>query len=470
MKPSLLATCLGLALLIGCDRPSAVTDPPLEGAIDAQLRPALSLYGALPLGQMTAQDPALVELGQALMFDRILSGNRDVSCATCHHPRTHGADGLALAIGTGAWGQGASRTVGPGREFVPRNAPSLLNQGLRSFYLLWDGRVSGHGAGPFQTPPGIALPRGLPDIIAAQAMLPVLDRREMRGERGDADIFGDRNELADLDDSQHVEIWHALMVRLMAIPEYETMFRAAFPQVPVSSLDFRHAAAAIAAFIAEGFTRVDSPFDRYLAGDDGALSLEAKRGGLLFFGAPVTAAAGFGGPAPPGSPCSSCHDGALLGGQGFANVGVPQIGPGVGAGAPLDLGRSAVIDGTHTDFYRFAFRTPPLRNVELTAPYMHNGAYATLEAVVRHYDDVPEALRTYDASQLAPALRDRVHGDDATIEDVLSTLDHRVRSPLGLSDQDVDDLVAFLRSLTDPAARDLSALVPDRVPSGLPVD
>jgi cytochrome c peroxidase len=119
--------------------------------------------------------------------------------------------------------------------------------------------------------------------------------------------------------------------------------------------------------------------------------------------------------------------------------------------------------------YRFAFRIPPLRNVELTAPYMHSGAYATLEAVIRHYDDVAAALRSYAASQLDPALRDRVHDDDATIEALLATLDFRVRRPLRLTDDDVRDLIAFLESLTDPAARDLSALVPDDVPSGLPV-
>jgi len=100
---------------------------------------------------------------------------------------------------------------------------------------------------------------------------------------------------------------------------------------------------------------------------------------------------------------------------------------------------------------------------------MHNGTFATLEAVLRHYNDVPLALRTYDVSQLAPALRATYHGDDATINAVLETLDFRVRTPLGLTDGELGELEAFLRALTDPAARDLSALVPARVPSGLPV-
>src|SRR5438552_4666357 len=79
------------------------------------------------------------------------------------------------------------------------------------------------------------------------------------------------------------------------------------------------------------------------------------------------------------------------------------------------------------------------------------------------------ALRTYDVAQLAPELRPLYHGDDATINAVLETLDFRLRRPLDLTDDEQRDLVAFLKSLTDPAARDLSSLTPAAVPSGLPV-
>jgi cytochrome c peroxidase len=99
---------------------------------------------------------------------------------------------------------------------------------------------------------------------------------------------------------------------------------------------------------------------------------------------------------------------------------------------------------------------------------MHSGAYGTLEAVVRHYDNVPDALRSYDIRQHAPAMSDSYHGDAATIDAVLATLDHRLWNPLDLTDAQVLDLVAFLTSLTDPATRDLHALMPTRVPSGLP--
>src|SRR5213078_5012207 len=145
--------------------------------------------------------------------------------------------------------------------------------------------------------------------------------------------------------------------------------------------------------------------------------------------------------------CASCHGGPLLGGQNFANAGVPQLGPGVGSGTPLDLGRGELFN--QQDFYKFAFRATPLRNVELTAPYMHDGAFSTLEAVLHHYNDVPRALREYDASQLPPALQPMYHGDAATISAVLTNLDGRLLAPLNLSEVEIRELVAFLKSLTD---------------------
>ncbi len=166
------------------------------------------------------------------------------------------------------------------------------------------------------------------------------------------------------------------MQRLLAIPEYVTKFTNAFPGTPTSALGFQHAATAVAAFETEALTRTDSPFDRYLQHDDAALTAEQKRGALLFFGDKAK--------------CASCHGGPLLGGQTFSNAGVPQLGPGVGTGAPLDLGRGELFN---QDFYRFAFRALPLRNIELTAPYMHDGAFADLAAVLKHYNDVPKALR-----------------------------------------------------------------------------
>jgi cytochrome c peroxidase len=181
------------------------------------------------------------------------------------------------------------------------------------------------------------------------------------------------------------------------------------------------------------------------------LTEDEKRGALLFFGK---------------ARCSTCHTGALLGGQQFANIGVPQIGPGVGAAAPRDIGRGEQFPGQ--SFYQFAFRVAPLRNVELTAPYMHNGAYRTLENVVKHYTNADSAHRSYDVTQLDPAVRATHHGDAATMNAVLATLDGRLRPNIILNETEQKQLVSFLKSLTDPSARNLSSLIPASGPSALP--
>lgn len=450
MKRALLACGLALLALGGCEGRISNPDPPAP-RIDAELRANFGNWGVIPIGPMPVQDPAKVALGRALFFDKILSGNRDIACATCHQPGAALGDGLALAVGTGFTGVGTSRTPGPGRGFVPRHSPSLLNAGLGLFYAFWDGRLSsGFGPGPFQVLPDSFFLSGASNILAAQAMLPVLNRVEMRGQPGDHDVFGDPNELAAFADGQRAEIWQGVMQRLTAIPEYVDLFRAAFPTTPTTGLRFQHAAEAIAAFQRHAFTYTGAPLDRYLARDDAALTLEQKLGAQLFTGR---------------AQCVSCHNGPFLGGQSFANVGAPQVGPGGTAEPPLDLGRGEF----EREFYRFAFRVPPLRNVELTAPYMHSGAYPTLEAVVDHYDDVRLALATYDVSQLPPALRGQYHGDETSVSEVLARLDFRISTPLDFTDAEKHNLLAFLRSLTDPNARDLSSLAPTQVPSGLPM-
>src|SRR5436189_2774286 len=197
-------TYLGLLVLAsGCEGWKTPGDPP--PSLDAELRQRLGgQYGVVPIVAPPTQPPALVPLGQALMFDKVLSGNRDIACATCHTMAAHATDGITISIGTGGTGLGPSRTLGPGRQFVPRNAPTLLNAGLGAFYLFLDGRVSGFRSGPFQTPAGVVLPSGLPTLLAAQAMFPVTNREEMRGAPGDRDRFGNPNELEELGDSDFV--------------------------------------------------------------------------------------------------------------------------------------------------------------------------------------------------------------------------------------------------------------------------
>lgn len=454
---------LSLALLAACDG-QTISDPPVppqQAELDATLRQEIGMWGPTPIGPVPTQDAALVDLGRSLFFDKILSGNRDVSCATCHDPSAALTDRMALSVGTAGVGETGQRAVGPGRDFVPRNAPSLLNQGVGHFYSLWDGRVNEEGGfggpggppGPgIKGPPGVVFPAGLSSILAAQAMLPVLNRAEMRGLVGDADRFGNPNELAQVSDILPADVWRRVMTRLLGIQEYAAKFAAAYPGVAPQSLGFQHAANALAAFQVAAFTRTNSAFDRYLMRDNAALTEEEKRGGILFFGK---------------GQCASCHFGPLLGGITFSNIGVPQFGPGVGTAAPLDRGRGEFLP--EFSFYQFAFRVPSLRNVELTAPYMHNGAYATLDQVVRHYTNADSALRNYDVTQLPVSLRGTYRNDAASLAAIVQNMDPRVKEGIRLTAQERAQIVAFLKALTDPAARDLSANVPSSVPSGLPI-
>lgn len=436
--------------VFGCREPIG---PDGRSALDQELRGLLRDAAIVPLDPAPSPDPELVALGRALMFDRILSGNRDVSCATCHHPARNTGDALPFSIGTGGIGVGAARQLGPGRGFVARNSPALFNLGDARFAtLFWDGRVEQDDGGVLHTPAGSTLPSGVDGPLAAQAMFPVQDRTEMRGNAGETDVLGTPNELAMIADDDAPAIWAALMARVLSIPEYVSLFQAAFPGVPPAALGFQHAANGIAAYEAATWRSNAAPFDRYLAGDDDAMPLAARRGGVVFYGK---------------AGCVACHDGNLFTDQKFVNIGTPQVGPGRGAEAPRDIGRAEVTGGLAG---RNAFRTPSLRNTEITGPWMHDGAYTTLEGAVRHYLDVAAALQNYDASQLPIEVQGLVVNDAATITDILATLDPRVALPLDLSDAEVADLVAFLKALTDPSVRERLSDVPATVPSGLPVD
>jgi len=317
--------------------------------------------------------------------------------------------------------------------------------------MFWDGRVSGSPEMGFSTPAGGMLPDGLDNVLAVQAMFPVTSRDEMRGTPGERDVFGMENELASIPEDDLTQIWNALMARLLAIPAYQSYFRAAYPDVNQDDLGFQHAANAIAAFEAASWTFDDSPWDQYLSGDESALSNSEKRGAILFYSE---------------AKCYTCHATNLQTDQDFHNIGVPQLGPGKDENTSLDFGRWLV---TNDPNHRFSFRTPSLRNVSLTGPWMHNGAYNELDEVVRHHLNPEAALINYDIENLPKELRDSCQVDSETTQMILETLDPMLDVSMELSEDKIADLVIFLHALTSPSAIDLRRFIPDRVPSGLPV-
>lgn len=393
-------------------------------------------------GPIPAADSPKVLLGQALFFDKIVGGDRNIACSTCHHPLLGTSDALPTSIGVGGSGLGTSRIGGDSVALIPRNSPDLFNRGAAEWEtMFWDARVA-VAAGYFETPAGEGLPTGLDSLLAAQALFPPTSRHEMRGHEG-------ANELADVQDSDLNGIWKGIMTRVLAIDEYVEMFRAAYPGVDTDDLNIAHFANAIAAYEIAHFTRLETPFDWFLAGDDKALTPQQLRGAELFVGK---------------AGCASCHSGALLTDQLTHSIATPQLGPGKDAESANDFGREHET-GDAGD--RFAFRTPPLRNVELTGPYMHAGAYDTLEDVIRHHFNPEKSLRGYTGAHLADPHRSTVFQEGNLYDQVLETLSTDLTDCSDMGETEVADLAAFLRALTDPSARDMLDAVPEKVPSGI---
>jgi len=306
-----------------------------------------------------------VELGRKLFFDKRLSADMTVSCATCHEPERAFTDGKRVAEGIGG-------------KLGTRNSPTLLNTMFHSDQF-WDGRAS---------------------TLEAQAVMPLIDQNEM-GNKSYADVVS----------------------RLQSIPEYAKMFRDVFGG-PVTIELVGKAIASFERTLISG----DSPFDRFVAGDLKALSPAAQRGLSLFRGR---------------GRCATCHTvnqsfpfftdqiyrntGVAANHRAFNNLVLRAMG---GSSSTKDkLAEMSLLDGS-SSLGRYlvtgntldlgAFRTPSLRNIELTAPYFHDGSAETLLDVVRFYakggNDNP--TKTWELL------------------------------PLDLTEEDISDLVEFLKSLT----------------------
>jgi cytochrome c peroxidase len=324
-----------------------------------------------------------VALGKLLFWDPILSGNKDVACATCHHPRFGYADDRDLPIGVNGIGLGPSRrfassNAGP---FVKRNSPSLLNVGFNGIDesghydpatapMFWDMRVTS---------------------LETQALQPIKTSEEMRGNAYPED-----------------KALNAVVARLNAIPEYRARFRKAFGED--NAVNAANVGKGIATF-ERTLVANNSPFDRYMRGDRNALTDEQIAGMQVF----------------ERVGCANCHSGPMFSDYRPHVLGVP------------DNPELAESDRGMAD-EPYAFRTPSLRNLGFTAPYMHDGVFDTLREVIRFYRRPPRNPNVT-RGEVDPLVR-----------------------RLGRVRRNAGEIIAFLEALNDDS---FDKSVPSRVPSGL---
>jgi cytochrome c peroxidase len=402
-------------------------------------------------------DPKQAAIGQLLFYDPILSGNKNIACATCHHPDLGTADGLPLGIGEGGVGLGPDRTAGSGasriRKRIPRNAPALWNLGAKSLHTMFhDGRlsISERYENGFDSPAEEWLPTGFNSLLAAQAVFPLVAQFEMAGNPSENEVAGAVHDRIDA-------AWPIIAKRVRTIPAYGDAFIEAFQTVEASKdVTIVEITNALAAFMGTEWESFDSPFDAYLGGDLGALN-EAEKQGLALFNGKAN--------------CASCHSGNLFSDQQFHALALPHFGPGRTRRfdpIPRDVGRMGKSD-LQADAYRF--RTPMLRNVALTAPYGHNGAYPTLEGIIRHHI---EATPIWSRDMLKLPAAPWIEQVDFALQDnpreMARLMRYRDTDPVELTKAEINQLVAFLNALTGTSIDHPPFGVPLSVPSGLTVD
>lgn len=402
-------------------------------------------------------DPQQAAIGQLLFYDKILSGNKNIACSTCHHPDFGTGDGLALGVGEGGVGLGPERTTGEGedriKKRIPRNAPALWNLGAKSIHTMFhDGRlsISDRYESGFDSPAEEWLPKGFNSLLAAQAVFPLVAQFEMAGNPKENQIAGAVHDRIDA-------AWPRLAKRVRIIPEYGDAFVKAFDHIDhAKQVTIVEIANTLAAFMGIEWQSFDSPYDEYLNGNLQALTFDQKNGMNLFFGK---------------AECASCHSGKLLSDQKFHALQLPAFGPGRTRRfdpIPRDVGRMGKSDLLE-DAYRF--RTPMLRNVALTAPYGHNGAYPTLEGIIRaHIEEEPVWSRDLVELPTAPWIGsvDFVIQDD--VREIGRQAIARDTKITNLRSKEIDDLVEFIKGLTGKSIKSTPFGIPEAVPSGLALD
>ncbi len=494
MRNALAAAALA-ALLAGC---SGNNEPSLDEKLRDAIRP-LNLKGDPAEGRLipALSDP-LPQLGKHLFFSKALSANLDTACVTCHHPFMGGGDNLPIPVGVDAadpdllgpgrvranTGAGQTPPYGIGDPPMPRNSPTVFGLAFWDQAITWDGTVFSEGAtpgtsgsdsrivAPLDTPPvagmlthpSIPTQNAIPyeqrfatgmSVSAGHGLFPAAVKPAMRG----AGFPG----LSDKATRERVAArigGYGAGAGELTTNNWLGLFRAAFNDNASSAeqlVTANNISIAIAAY-ERTMTFTDTPWKRYVKGDDAAIGEPAKRGALLFF---RTSADG-------GANCASCHSGDFFSDERYWVLAVPQIGRGKGdVNGPGDVnddwGRGHV---TGSDADKWAYRTPTLLNVEVTGPYGHTGVFPTLEGIVRHHLDAEESATGFSYSGVSTAAGPLNTTNASThtalalqrLRDQRSANTPGVLRNVSLTNDQVADLVAFLKTLTDPCTKDRTCL------------
>jgi len=336
--------------------------------LDFKLSKVIEIYGLQGFSCKSVQnnDVSLSLLGSALFDTKLLSGNRDTSCSTCHLKDLNRIDGLKVSIGVGGDGEGLDRLLDGKGVIVPRNSFTLVGRGHKDYSAyFWDGKVQVE-KDRLVSLIGDSKSKGFHSPLSVAAIFPILARDEFLG----TFELSDNNDMEIIDNAYYEERYEAasVVIRNRLINSEgevwdELRLKFANSDINIKTLELSDIGNAIAAFLINKENCINNRWSKYIQGTKNSLTHSEKEGAYVFYGK---------------GRCASCHSGDLLSDFKFHSLGVPQGDVGVSVYGQ-DLGRSE-ISLNHLD--RFKFKTPSLLSVSKTTPYGHNGVFKDLNEVV----------------------------------------------------------------------------------------